>query len=287
MLGNAARRDVPFFWSQHHDVTLGYVGHAEKFDAPEVHGDLDARDAHVVYRERRHDPRGRDDRPRQARARGRGGDGARRRRGAREARRVVRSATVHPAFSTVRRMRGFRLRATVRTHGACESSLLATLAACATTQPPPPAAAPPVAKAQPKPERFDDKVRQDFFDGMRGDAAALDRAQKLCEDTLAKNPERRRGDGLARRRAHRALARRRSRTGDRDKGMELYTKGTGEMDRAVSLAPTVHRVRIPRGAVYLAMAHFVPQPEQTKLVRGRRLRLRDRRSRRRRRTSRR
>jgi len=52
MLGMpSARRDVPFFWSQHHDVTLGYVGHAERFGAPEIHGDLDARDAHVIYRD--------------------------------------------------------------------------------------------------------------------------------------------------------------------------------------------------------------------------------------------
>ncbi len=50
MLGRGPRRDVPFFWSQHHDVTLGYVGHAERFDRAEIHGDLDARDAHVVYR---------------------------------------------------------------------------------------------------------------------------------------------------------------------------------------------------------------------------------------------
>jgi hypothetical protein len=33
-------------------VTLGYVGHAEQFDAPEIKGSLDARDAHVVYRDR-------------------------------------------------------------------------------------------------------------------------------------------------------------------------------------------------------------------------------------------
>nr|HEX4315855.1 FAD-dependent oxidoreductase [Kofleriaceae bacterium] len=51
MLGRPARRDVPFFWSQHHDVTLGYVGHAERFDRAEIHGDLDAHDAHVVYRD--------------------------------------------------------------------------------------------------------------------------------------------------------------------------------------------------------------------------------------------
>ncbi len=52
MLGGAAQRDVPFFWSQHHDVTIGYVGHAERFDPPTVVGNLDARDAHVVYRDR-------------------------------------------------------------------------------------------------------------------------------------------------------------------------------------------------------------------------------------------
>jgi len=51
MLGLPAQRAIPFFWSQHHDVTLGYVGHAEKFDAPQIHGDLDKRDAHIVYRD--------------------------------------------------------------------------------------------------------------------------------------------------------------------------------------------------------------------------------------------
>jgi NADPH-dependent 2,4-dienoyl-CoA reductase/sulfur reductase-like enzyme/nitrite reductase/ring-hydroxylating ferredoxin subunit len=51
MLGRPPSRDVPFFWSAHHDVTIGYVGHAERFDVAEVHGDLDARDAHVVYRD--------------------------------------------------------------------------------------------------------------------------------------------------------------------------------------------------------------------------------------------
>ncbi len=52
MLGRPWRADVPYFWSQHHDVTLGYVGHAEAFDLPEIHGDLDARDVHVVYRDK-------------------------------------------------------------------------------------------------------------------------------------------------------------------------------------------------------------------------------------------
>jgi pentatricopeptide repeat protein len=141
--------------------------------------------------------------------------------------------------------------------------LLATLAACATTQPPHVASSP--AAAAPKPERFDTKIRQDFFDGMRGDAAALDRAQKLCEDTLAHHPDQPEalvwhGAALAAR-SQQAFAK-----GDRDTGLELYEKGTGEMDRAVSLAPKAVEVRIPRGAVYLAIAHFVPQPEQTKLL---------------------
>ena len=140
--------------------------------------------------------------------------------------------------------------------------LLATLAACATSQPPPPA---PVAAAPAKPERFDFKVRQDFFDGMRGDAAALDRAQKVCEETLAKNPNH--PEALV---WHGAALTARSRDafakGDREKGIELYQKGIGEMDHAVELAPTSVGVRIPRGAIYLAMAHFVPQSEQTKLV---------------------
>jgi NADPH-dependent 2,4-dienoyl-CoA reductase/sulfur reductase-like enzyme/nitrite reductase/ring-hydroxylating ferredoxin subunit len=52
ILGQGARRDVPFFWSQHYDATLCYVGHAEQFDTPEVRGNLEARDAHVVYRDK-------------------------------------------------------------------------------------------------------------------------------------------------------------------------------------------------------------------------------------------
>jgi NADPH-dependent 2,4-dienoyl-CoA reductase/sulfur reductase-like enzyme/nitrite reductase/ring-hydroxylating ferredoxin subunit len=50
MLGRApAIRDVPFFWSAHHDVTLSYIGHAEKFDRVVVSGSLTARDATVGY----------------------------------------------------------------------------------------------------------------------------------------------------------------------------------------------------------------------------------------------
>jgi apoptosis-inducing factor 3 len=42
-------REVPFFWSQHHDVTLSYVGHAPGWDAIETRGDLEARDYAAFY----------------------------------------------------------------------------------------------------------------------------------------------------------------------------------------------------------------------------------------------
>jgi len=43
-------RDVPFFWSQHYDVAINYVGHAAKWDALEIRGDLEKRDAAAIYR---------------------------------------------------------------------------------------------------------------------------------------------------------------------------------------------------------------------------------------------
>ena len=41
---------APFFWSQHYDVTINYVGHAEKWDAVEIDGNLDAHDCAVTYK---------------------------------------------------------------------------------------------------------------------------------------------------------------------------------------------------------------------------------------------
>jgi len=43
-------RDVPFFWSQHYDVVISYVGCASSWDAVEVRGELNQRDALVTYR---------------------------------------------------------------------------------------------------------------------------------------------------------------------------------------------------------------------------------------------
>jgi NADPH-dependent 2,4-dienoyl-CoA reductase/sulfur reductase-like enzyme len=51
ILGRREKFDaVPFFWSQHYDVAINYVGHAEKWDAIEIDGSLDARDCAVVYK---------------------------------------------------------------------------------------------------------------------------------------------------------------------------------------------------------------------------------------------
>jgi NADPH-dependent 2,4-dienoyl-CoA reductase/sulfur reductase-like enzyme len=51
MLGRGTPfNDVPFFWSQHYDVTLNYVGHANGSADIEVLGDLEKLDATVVYR---------------------------------------------------------------------------------------------------------------------------------------------------------------------------------------------------------------------------------------------
>jgi NADPH-dependent 2,4-dienoyl-CoA reductase/sulfur reductase-like enzyme/nitrite reductase/ring-hydroxylating ferredoxin subunit len=50
MLGNSERfSDVPFFWSNHYDVAIGYTGHVEKWDSIEVDGDPAEGDCAVRY----------------------------------------------------------------------------------------------------------------------------------------------------------------------------------------------------------------------------------------------
>lgn len=41
---------VPFFWSQHYDVPINYVGHAEKWDEIEVEGDIAGKDCLLRYK---------------------------------------------------------------------------------------------------------------------------------------------------------------------------------------------------------------------------------------------
>ena len=51
MLGKGAPFDrIPFFWSAHYDLTIGYAGHAESWDRIDLSGHLALGDAAVAYR---------------------------------------------------------------------------------------------------------------------------------------------------------------------------------------------------------------------------------------------
>jgi NADPH-dependent 2,4-dienoyl-CoA reductase/sulfur reductase-like enzyme/nitrite reductase/ring-hydroxylating ferredoxin subunit len=50
MLGQRERFGaVPFFWSQHYDVAISYVGHAEHWDRIDIDGSVQARDCAITY----------------------------------------------------------------------------------------------------------------------------------------------------------------------------------------------------------------------------------------------
>ena len=53
MLGARERfESVPFFWSQHYDVPINYVGHAEKWDKIDNDGDVGKKDCTVSYQQK-------------------------------------------------------------------------------------------------------------------------------------------------------------------------------------------------------------------------------------------
>ncbi len=53
MLGQRETFDaVPFFWSQHYDVPINYVGHAEKWDEIAIDGDIAGKDCLLKYKSR-------------------------------------------------------------------------------------------------------------------------------------------------------------------------------------------------------------------------------------------
>jgi tetratricopeptide (TPR) repeat protein len=107
--------------------------------------------------------------------------------------------------------------------------------------------------------RFDLQVRNDFFAGFTGNQQALDRAMKMCEEALAKDPKNAEamvwhGAGTFYRSGQAFQG------GDMAKGQELWQRGLGEMDQAVQLAPDRVGVRIPRGATLLTAARNLPNP---------------------------
>lgn len=94
------------------------------------------------------------------------------------------------------------------------------------------------------PQRFDYLVRDDFFAGLAGDEARMQKAQALCERALAENP------------SHAAalvwhgailLARRQ------------FQQGLKEMNDAAALAPDNPGVLIPRAAVLLEATRQMPE----------------------------
>jgi hypothetical protein len=51
MLGEPEKfTTVPFFWSQHYDVPINYVGHAERWDELVVDGDVQDKDCVVRFK---------------------------------------------------------------------------------------------------------------------------------------------------------------------------------------------------------------------------------------------
>lgn len=102
-------------------------------------------------------------------------------------------------------------------------------------------------------ERFDALVRNDFFAGMFGDEARLERGMKFCEEILSKNPKHAEalvwhGGGLVARAANAY------RKGDYKLGDRLWTRGIEEMNEAARLAPDHIGVLIGRSATLIGLA---------------------------------
>jgi hypothetical protein len=107
--------------------------------------------------------------------------------------------------------------------------------------------------------RFDYRVRSYFFAGYTGDAAALEKGMKICEELLASNPKNAEalvwhGTGLYFQGGN-AFQK-----GDAQTGGALVQRGMKEMDEAIALAPNTVGVRIPRGAFLLTASRRVPDP---------------------------
>ena len=124
-----------------------------------------------------------------------------------------------------------------------------------------PALGPGDADGQSPPARFDYVVRDDFFAGLRGDTARLDRAMKVCEELLAKDP--RHAEALVWHGAALLVrARQAFERGDADAARALSTRGVGEMEAAVAMAPADVGVLVPRAAVLSEAARAIRDPER-------------------------
>lgn len=107
------------------------------------------------------------------------------------------------------------------------------------------------------PQRFDYLVRADFFAGVAGDEARLNKAIERCERTLEEQPKHPEalvwhGAGLLVR-AGQAFQK-----GDMATGGPLFQRALDEMVEAMTLAPDNPGVLIPRGAVLLEATKGMP-----------------------------
>jgi tetratricopeptide (TPR) repeat protein len=105
--------------------------------------------------------------------------------------------------------------------------------------------------------RFDYLVRGDFFAGLAGDQARMEKARALCERTLADNPKH--PEALV---WHGAIlfaeAGRAFQSGDAARGGELFGRAIQEMNDAVTLSPDNPGVLIPRAAVLIEGTRQMP-----------------------------
>jgi hypothetical protein len=112
-------------------------------------------------------------------------------------------------------------------------------------------------RSAPAQNRFDLKVRNDFFAGYAGDKEALARGMKACEAALAADPKNAEamvwhGSGVL------AEAQGLFASGNAQKAMPVWMRALQEMQTAVDIAPDNVGVRIPRGAVLLTASHYIP-----------------------------
>lgn len=109
-------------------------------------------------------------------------------------------------------------------------------------------------EAKPGPSvRFDELVRNDFFAGMMGDKARLDRGMTSCEEILAKDPKHAdalvwHGGGLLTRAANAY------RKGNQALGDKFWNLGLKEMNDAVAFQPDNMGIKIGRSATIIGVA---------------------------------
>ncbi len=106
--------------------------------------------------------------------------------------------------------------------------------------------------------RFDHQVREDLFAGFGGDEEALKRGMEHCKATLKTSPKH--AEAMVWLGAARIyLAGEAFNKGDAVNGMQYWTKGLAEMDKAVELEPNNIGVLIPRAAVLLPAGRGAPE----------------------------